>query len=89
MSLEKNDIAADLPSKKDEVVSFNVHTDEEKNIMNKTTTESYNIQQHEIQIDYIDSNNDFLCVDQMKTPSHALFENEYEYQNVLMDIYSM
>ena len=81
--IEKNDVTADrnLTSKND-VASFDIHTEEE------TTTESYKIQQHEIQIDYIDSNNDFLCVDQMTTPRHALFENEYEYQNVLMDIYS-
>ena len=55
--------------------------------MNKTSTESYKIKQHEIKIDYIDGNNDFVCVDQMTTPSHALFENECEYQNVLMDIF--
>ena len=78
--IEKNDVTADrnLTSKND-VASFDIHTEEEKT--NK-------IQQHEIQIDYVDSNNDFLCVDQMTTPRHALFENEYEYQNVLMDIYS-
>ncbi len=87
--IERNDIAADrsIPSKKDNVASFDVHTDEEKKIMNKTTTESYKIHQHEIKKDYIDGNNDFVCVDQMTTPSHALFENECEYQNVLMDIF--
>lgn len=52
-------------------------------------TESYKIQQQQPQIDYIDGNNDFLCVDQMATPRHTLFENDYEYQNVLMDIFQI
>ena len=33
------------------------------------------------------SNSDFLCVDEMKTPAHAPFENDNDYQLVLSDIF--
>ena len=78
-------VGKSLPSNNDKVASCDVSSNGEKKVMNKTVAES--CKQHEIQIDLIDSNNDYLCVDQIKTPAHASFENDYEYQNVLMDIF--
>ena len=78
-------VGKSLPSNNDKVASCDVSSNEEKKVMNKTEAET--CKQHEIQIDLIDSNNDYLCVDQIKTPAHASFENDYEYQNVLMDIF--
>ena len=69
-----------LPRNNDKVASCDVSSNGVKTVVESC-------KQQEIQIDLIDSNNDYLCVDQIKTPAHASFENDYEYQNVLMDIF--
>ena len=38
-------------------------------------------------LDWIATNNEFCSVDQMQTPSHASFIDEYEYQNMLMNLF--
>ena len=73
-------VGRSLSSNNDKVASCDV-------IPNGVKTVVESCKQQKIQIDLIDSNNDYLCVDQIKTPAHASFENDYEYQNVLMDIF--
>merc|ERR1711976_406557 len=73
-------VGRSLSSNNDNVASCDVSSNGVKTVVESC-------KQQEIQIDLIDSNNDYLCVDQIKTPAHASFENDYEYQNVLMDIF--
>ena len=39
------------------------------------------------ELECIVTNNEFCSVDQMLTPLHASFIDEYEYQNILMDLF--
>ena len=38
-------------------------------------------------LDDLASKGDYLCVDEMKTPAHAPFENDNDYQLVLSDVF--
>ena len=77
-------LVKDLCSNKDRVLSCDVTSDGERNLINKTKSDtvSYKKQQK-----YIDSNNHFVSIDQITTPAHASFENELEYQNVLKNVF--
>ena len=79
----------DLCSNKDKVLRCDVISVGKRNLLNKTKfdTASYKILHHKRQQECIDSNNDFFSIDQITTPAHASFENELEYQNVLMNVF--
>ena len=52
-------------------------------------TKSYNKNDDTIKndLDFFATKNEFCSVDQMLTPLHASFIDEYEYQNVLKDLF--
>ena len=79
-------IGKDLFSIKDRALSFDLGSDGERNVINKTKSDtvSYKILRHKKQQEYINSNNEF---DRITTPVHPSFENELEYQNVMKNVF--
>ena len=82
-------LGKDLFSIKDRALSFDLGSEGERNLINKTKSDtvSYKIVRHKKQQEYINSNNEFVSIDQITTPVHPSFENELEYQNVLKNVF--